>query len=136
MLQNVVKDNGFMLESGFVTPGAGTKDDTVGGIAGDGTGCGTTEVEPENGTTAGGTECDKTGAGMLTGGTLTVGTVCASMSTDDGFEVTVVTLKADTDFEAAEDIGNWVDNGVFPGCRIFHGVSPEGLIGCLFVCFF
>ena len=64
-----------MLESGFVTPGVGTEDDTVGGIAGVGTGCGTTGVEPANGTTAGGTECDQTGVGMLTQGTLTVGTV-------------------------------------------------------------
>ena len=107
MLQNVVKDTGFMLESGFDTPG--------GCNAGVGTGCGTTGVEPENGTTAGGIECDKTGVGMLAAGTLTVGTVCASMSTDDGFEVTVVTLNADTGFEAVKGVGNWVDNGVFPG---------------------
>ena len=74
---------------------------------------------------------------MLTGGTLAVGTVWASMSTDDKFEVTVVTLNADTGFEAVRGVGNWVDNVVFPGCRIFDdGVPPEGLIGCLFVCFF
>ena len=58
------------------------------------------------------------------------------MSTDDGFEATVVPLYADTGFEAVKGVGNWVDNGVFPGCRIFDGVPPEGLIGCLFVCFF
>ena len=58
------------------------------------------------------------------------------MSTDDGFEVTVVTLNADTGFEAVKGVGNWVDNGVFPGCRIFVGVPPEGLRECLLVCFF
>ena len=58
------------------------------------------------------------------------------MSTDDGFEVTVVTLYADTGFEAVKGVGNWVDNGVFPGCRIFVGVPPEGLRECLLVCFF
>ena len=28
-------------------------------------------------------------------------------------------------------VGNWVDNGVFPGFRILKGVPPEGFEGCL-----
>ena len=28
-------------------------------------------------------------------------------------------------------VGNWVDNGVFPGFRILNGVPPEGFEDCL-----
>ena len=85
-------------------------------------------MNPGGGATVGGA-VDTTGVGLLTGGTFTADTVGASKSTDDVFEATVSGLGCGIGWGG----GNWVDNGVLPGCKILDGVTPEGLkdLDCL-----
>jgi len=143
MLYDVTRDMGFKFESGFVTLGGVADDENEDGTAVAGTEGGTTGAA-DGGTGAGGGAAvggagyDTTGVGLLAVGTLTGGAVCASKSTDDVFEVTVAGTGGGTTGGGTDGgVGNWVDNGVLPGCKILDGVPPEGGLGfdCLLACF-